>query len=311
MNIKIMRRSIVILFSSVVSLLIISCNGYQDAYKYVVIGAVHYFSDMDFVMSYPGVKTKVSGNMFEADDTVGVYVTKYTETNIPLPLLYAGNHANNIATIYSGALWEPEKRIYWPDSNVDVYGYYPYTEIISVEEQPFSIALDQSVPADESVMSTYEASDFLWAKAENANEDDLSGGSIVLSFKHRMSKLVIKLIKGEDFSGNFSDDMEVFIHNTVPNARINLSNGAVVKDSEGHPQTIKCRRVSEDTFEAIIVPQKISYRLPLLEIVSQGISFLVEDTFNFKPGFQHTINITINTSPEQIIIDIGGTVEGW
>lgn len=306
-----MKKSLFLLFSSVLSILIVSCNGFQDAYKYAVVVAVHYFSDMNFAMNYPGVKTKVSGNLFEAGDTVGIYVTKYSESEMPLPLQYAGNHANNIATIYSGMIWTPNVRIYWPDVNVDVYGYYPYTHIVSVEEQPFSVALDQSVPANGATLSTYEASDFLWAKSNDVNKDSNSGGPVVLTFSHRLSKVVIKLLKGENFSGTFSDDMDIFIHNTVPEAKINLANGAVVKDQAGHPQTIKCRRVSEDTFEALIVPQKITYRLPLIEIVTQGISFLVEDTFNFKPGVQHTMNVTLNSSPEQIIIDIGGEVEGW
>lgn len=309
MIIMTIKKTLLILFYSVVSILTISCNGIQDAY--VIAGIVYNLSDMDFVMNYPGVRTKVSGNLFEEGDTVGIYVTKYSASDIPTPLQYAGNHANNIATVYSGLLWSPEVRIFWPEAAVDVYGYYPYTEIVSVEEHPFSVAQNQSVPTNGATMSTYEASDFLWAKAENVEHDGLLGEPIALSFKHRMSKFVIKLIKGEDFLGDFPDDMEVFIHNTVPQAKINLGNGSVVKDPAGYPKTIQCRRVSEDTFEALIVPQKISYRLPLVEIVTQGISFLVEDTFNFKPGVQHTINVTINTSPEQIIIDIGGEVEGW
>ena len=78
-----MKKSLFLLFSSVLSILIVSCNGFQDAYKYAVVVAVHYFSDMNFAMNYPGVQTKVSGNLFEAGDTVGIYVTKYSESEMP------------------------------------------------------------------------------------------------------------------------------------------------------------------------------------------------------------------------------------
>ena len=40
-----------------------------------------------------------------------------------------------------------------------------------------------------------------------------------------------------------------------------------------------------------------------------GISYLLEDTFQFKPGMQHTLSLTINSNPDQIEIEIGGDIE--
>ncbi|MFR3330877.1 MAG: hypothetical protein ACLTSL_12085 [Odoribacter splanchnicus] len=43
-----------------------------------------------------------------------------------------------------------------------------------------------------------------------------------------------------------------------------------------------------------------------------GISYLLEDTFNFKAGKQHTLSLTINSNPDQVKIEIGGEIEdGW
>jgi hypothetical protein len=30
-----------------------------------------------------------------------------------------------------------------------------------------------------------------------------------------------------------------------------------------------------------------------------GIAYLMEYSLSFKPGYQHTINLTVNTSPDQ------------
>lgn len=65
-----------------------------------------------------------------------------------------------------------------------------------------------------------------------------------------------------------------------------------------------------DTYEAIIVPQKLETRRPFVEIITGGVSYLLEDTFQFKPGMQHTLSLTINSNPDQIEIDIGGDIEG-
>lgn len=43
----------------------------------------------------------------------------------------------------------------------------------------------------------------------------------------------------------------------------------------------------------------------------KGVSYLVESSFLFKPGIQHTVSITIEKNPEQVKIDIGGEIEDW
>ena len=77
----------------------------------------------------------------------------------------------------------------------------------------------------------------------------------------------------------------------------------------GEMATIRARKVDNDTYEAIIVPQKLETRRPFVEIITGGVSYLLEDTFQFKPGMQHTLSLTINSNPDQIEIDIGGDIE--
>ena len=244
---------------------------------------------------------------FESGDVIGLYATEYAG-EVAVPLQISGNWANNVATTFDGALWTPDKKIFWSDNKMDVYGYYPYMKPTSIEEHLWSVQLDQSTPETSDALSGYEASDFLWAKAEGVSQE---GGSVQLQFKHRCSKLVIKLVKGKDYSGVLPTESELYIHSTVPTATIDFVNGVVVKDIYGEMETIKARRVDDETFEAIIIPQRMETRRPFIEYIANGISFLYEGTFVFKAGKLHTLELTINSNPDQIEIEVGGNIENW
>lgn len=262
---------------------------------------------MKFLVQHPSAATRATSSNFEPKDKIGVFVVKeINEASAPLQV--SGNHTNNELVTFNGATWESRKPIFWPTELVDIYAYYPYMEIISVDAQPFSVKLDQSSPERANILSGYEASDFLWTLKSGL---EYSEKPVPLQFKHTMSKLVIKLVKGADYEGELPENAELFIHNTVPSALIDLATGVVLKDPYGKPCTIKCRKVSNDQFEAIIVPQRIETRRPLIEIVANDIAYLLEDNFNFRVGMQHTLNLVINSSPEQIRIEIDPSTGDW
>lgn len=260
--------------------------------------------EMRFTASYP-TTTRATGAAFETDDAMGVYVTQY-DGDMPAPLQLSGNYANNAKTIFDGSIWKSSPVIYWEEGKFDVYAYYPYTNITSVDEYPFTVALDQSTEENSNVLSGYEASDFLWAKATGVSRM----ASVPLTFTHKMSKLVINLIKGTDYSGDIPADAVVRIHNTVPAAIVDLASGVVTKNGYESAQSITAKKVSDGIYTAIIVPQRLDTKRPLVEILSKGVSYLIESSFVFKAGTQHTINITLNNNPDQVKIEIGGEIEG-
>ena len=255
---------------------------------------------------YP-TATRATETAFESGDVIGLYATEYAD-EVATPLQISGNWANNIATTYDGTNGTPGKKIYWSDNTMDVYGYYPYMKPTSINEHIWSVQLDQSTEETEYSLSGYEASDFLWAKAEGVSQVD---GVATLQFAHRCSKLVIKLVKGVDYTGVFPTESELYIHNVVPTATIDFTTGAVTKYIYGEETTIKAKRVDDETIEAIIVPQRVETRRPFIEFIANGVSFLYEDTFHFKAGKQHTLNLTINANPDQIRVEIGGDIEDW
>ena len=65
------------------------------------------------------------------------------------------------------------------------------------------------------------------------------------------------------------------------------------------------------TYAAIIVPQRLDNRQPLVEVIMKGVSYLYESKFVFKPGIQHSVQLVVSKNPEQIKIEIGGELENW
>ena len=265
---------------------------------------------MHFNLVGPSVQTKVSAGAFEAADQIGLYVTDYVNETTPMPLQISGNRANNSLVTFDGSVWTPGQTIYWGSGKSDVYAYYPYFETVTdVNTQYFELATDQTGEG-------YELSDFLWAKAAGVRQTD---GTVNLEMKHLMSKLTVKIVAGDDYIGSLPEDATVHLHSTVTNVNIDIENGAVVKDPYSGAKSIKMKNLGIRTFdgekavvyEAIVVPQMLESSVPLLEINSKSVSYLLEDPFNFRPGVAYTYTATLNTSTTAIKVEIGCEIEDW
>lgn len=42
-----------------------------------------------------------------------------------------------------------------------------------------------------------------------------------------------------------------------------------------------------------------------------GVSYMYESRFVFKPGVEHLVNLVISDNPDKVRIDVGGEVEDW
>ena len=239
--------------------------------------------------------TKATAENFEAGDKVSVWAVEYISEDSP-ELQIGGNFLNNEILTYDGSHWAGKTSLYWSDKPCDFYAVYPYINPTSVESYIFEIAVDQNFAGDENTLGGYEASDLLFAKTEGVKRED---GKVSLKFKHMMSKCVVNVVKGPKFEGELPEDIAVHIYNTVTTADLNLANGSIEKYALGNRNTITMKKVAAEKFEAIVIPQNIERRTPLIEISMGGIAYLLEYSLSFKPGYQHTINLTVNTSPDQ------------
>ena len=256
-----------------------------------------------FDISYPAA-SRVSDGAFEEGDQVGIFM-KETER----PLEVSGNPLNNEPLTCNEGEWTPRRTLHWDEGVYDVVGYYPYRERVeSVTDLPFSVALDQSTEGDDGTPGGYEASDFLWAERNGVTAGD---GTVHLIFAHRMSRVVVRLVKDDEYEGDIPDDAVVRIHGTTPAATIDLEAGVVTKDPRGTEGIITARRLSPGLYAAIVVPQRLEYNRPLVEVIADGVSYLYSMRFVFRSGMEHTLTVVLTKNPEQSKIEIGGEIEGW
>ena len=258
---------------------------------------------MTFEVTHPS-QTRATATNFEGGDRIGLYVAQ-----ADAPLEIGGNLVNNEALTYNGSRWAAAHTLYWDDGTYNAYAYYPYIQgVSSIDDQPFSVATDQSTAKTATALGGYEASDLLFATSKGIKA---SASPINLTFKHIMSKLKIRLVKGEDFEGEMPTTAQVYIHNTVPTATIDLQAGMATRYVKGNQQTITAHQDDDYVFSAILVPQRVENRQPLVEVVMKGVSYMYESKFVFKPGVEHLVNLIITNNPDNVKIEIGGEVENW
>ena len=242
--------------------------------------------------------TRATDTNFEATDQVGVYMTA-ADANLQI----GGNEVNNELFTYNGTSWTSSRKVYWNNGTHDVYAYYPYSAVVNdIEDYAFEVQTDQSTA------NGYTQSDFLWAGKKGV---EASASPVEMQFAHKLSNVVVRLEKGETFTGDISSDTKVYIHSTVAKAVIDLATGNAAKDDYAGTTSIRCRQNSASEYVACLVPQNITTRRPLVEVITGGVSYLMEGKISLKPGMRHTITVTLDKNPEQIKIDIGGEIVNW
>lgn len=253
--------------------------------------------------------TRATLTNFEVGDQMSLYAVEYVGDDVA-EVQPSGNYINNEKMTYNGSEWESDRTLYWSDAQCDFYGFYPYQPTGSLKDLYFEVATDQSQPSADGVLGGYEASDLMWAKAEKHSRED---GNVKLQFSHMMTRVVVDIVRGKKYEGELPEDIEVHLYNTATTAIVDWTIGSLKTDPQGGRKTITMRQLDTDTFDAIVVPQFIERRTPLVEITMDGIAYLLEMSMSFRPGRQHTITVTLNTSPEQekIEIEIEGDVEDW
>lgn len=242
--------------------------------------------------------SRATDTNFEGNDKIGIYMVAEGAT-----LQLGGNELNNELFSFNGSAWTSSRKVFWNNGKHTVYAYYPYAvKVNDTEDYTFTVASDQSTHEG------YTSSDFLWSSKEGV---EASADPVRLTFAHRMSKAIVTLEKSADFEGEIPADCEVYIHSTVATASINLASGGVSKDSYSGTASIRARKVSNTEFHAIVVPQNIESRRPLVEVVTQGVSYLMEGKISFKQGYSHKLVVTLSKNPTQTKIEIGGSIGGW
>lgn len=236
------------------------------------------------------VATKVTAEGFETGDALGLYAVNYENGNqTPGTLLAEGNQADHVKYIFSYENWQwtPVKKVYYKDinTNVDLYVFYPHAEPESVEAYNFEVKKDQSTPRVQNNMGGYEASDFLWAKAENIAPTE---GKIKITLDHKMAGAHVILTEGDGFEeGEFAlIEKHAAAMGTTRKAAINMATGKVTPVGGAQSDGIQMCPQTDGSFRAVVVPQTVAAGTPLFSLTVEGMvyNFKKDVDFTYEPG---------------------------
>ena len=241
--------------------------------------------------------TRANDGGFADGDRIGVFIVN-RENGEAQPLRIVGNHADNVRFTYDEASgkWTGSYQLYWRDkqTHVDAYGYYPFdAEMNSVDDYPFLIQHNQRDVVAGGTLSGYEASDFLWAKAE----DIAPGTPINLKHRHLMAGVQVTLVEGEYFdTGEWAAaEKSVLVENTATSTYINIGTGQVgVARTSATESIIPQQRGT--TWRAVVAPQSVDDGTSLLAITVDGASyhFTRSETMVYVPGKLHKFTIKVD-----------------
>ena len=247
------------------------------------------------------IPTKVNALGFEDGDGLGLYAVNYeNENQTPGTLMDKGNQVDHVKYVFDEKNWKwtPVRPVYYKDvnTNVDLYVFYPFAEPSSVSAYNFEVLKDQSTARSNGKLAGYEASDFLWGKAENVVPTE---SAIKVKLNHMMAGANVILKEGTGFeeAGDFAlIDKKVLVTNTTRKASINLSNGKVTPIGGAQATGIVMAPQSDGSFRAIVVPQTVEAGASLFSITVEGkaYSFAKDAAYEYVAGKLSQFTITIN-----------------
>lgn len=290
---KYIRYSFLLLAVLLQGVLYISCQ--EEGFKGVDYSAGPINFSAGVVQQYD---TRASDNGFADGDKIGVFVVNYKDGKSQ-SLALRGNHADNVMFTYSGDddKWTGAYQLYWKDKStpVDAYGYHPFdNELSSVTAYPFNVHRNQRDEVGNSSITGYQASDFLWAKADGVVP---TSAPLVLKHKHIMAGIEVKLVEGVGFmDGEWANlEKQVVIENTRLEATINLQDGVVDVDKSADVKSIIPQK-DGDEYRAILVPQSVGAGETLFSITAGGQShkFTRGSEMVYQPRKLHRFTIQVN-----------------
>lgn len=218
-------------------------------------------------------QTRADDLGFADGDAIGVYIVDYVNGE-PGELKAQGNHATNVKFTYdeSTDAWEGAAKIYWTDDKtpVDGYSYYPFREVVSDPHTlAFTVLANQDRQDEDASLHNYEASDLLWAKAE-----DVQPGQVInLRHRHLMAGVQVNLIPGTGFDAAAWAALEksVLVNQVQASATVDLATGQVTP--AGDERITVVPHADGDTYRAVIVPQTVAAGETLFHITVDGVSY--------------------------------------
>ena len=275
-----------------------------------LIGCTTDIDDMNSVVIDGAPQIKISGHIdqdyvsrvndggFCTGDQIGLFGVNYTNNNtLAGTLLDKGNQVDNARYTFNAEewTWTSSGGVYYKDSktNIDLYGYYPYANVESVNAYTFEVQRDQS---GENSVDGYGLSDFLWGKATNITPSD---AKVKITFNHKLSCANVILVEDEGFADGEFEALKksVLVMNTSRKAEIDLATGVPSAVGEVESEGIVMKSNNEG-YRAIVVPQTVEAGASLFSITVDGVAYRFKyqqgtSPFTFESGKQAKFTISI------------------
>lgn len=249
------------------------------------------------------IATRVAGNMFEADDLVGIYMLSATGA-LPGDIIDSyDNRRYRVAsngTTPSGLKLtpsSPEHAMFYPEdgTNVKFIAYYPYLPTYSGSGESAGKINNYVYPVDVSEQGLNNV-DLLYSNNGTGNN---TGGTTTLTFSHQLSKLIVNL---EQVAGMNDDLTSAYITITGMPAKgtFNLVDAEFTLDATSNNIPIvigtNTKVGSVVRYDAIVIPHtRTAYagRKITFSVGGTDYTWTMPDDIKFEKNKEYKCSFTI------------------
>lgn len=267
---------------------------------------------IEFYVKEGKIGTRVTNNIFEKGDKVGLYATVVTENN-------AAVYIENVGMTYgSNNFFIPEKEVYYPEDpavELRFVSYYPYRQ---EKVEAGSTMLPVSVRTDQNTAEGYSQSDFLIADDAKGKASD--NQPVILNFRHGLSKikLALKPGTGEDLLQMAKDNPRIVAAGFRMSGSYNWSDGTF-QNLEGIGSIVPAGEWKIDSSnqqlegkEFIVIPQAVD-NTQNIQVEWNGNIYscpLPTGLKELESGIEYQVNITATQSSGSFTGAVGN-IQGW
>lgn len=266
-----------------------------------------------------GITTRAASDIqsehFKDGQTVNVYI--YENTSGSEEYKYGSSNDGYVPCTVNSNNLNPTGGVtlFYPanGNGIDVYGVYPSTVTANASSQNFEVKNDQSLEND------YMLSDLMFTDTQ-VSDHKKTAGDVSLVFKHKLSKVIVKLQKGSGLNASDIDDANVKITSTIRQCTIasvgksGMGNVAVSTSDVASPITVGTWNSSTtpNGIAAIVVPQVVSANSQLFEVELTNNAvyrYYIPSTGNvtFSPEKVYTYTLTLTTAG----INVTSSITNW
>lgn len=261
--------------------------------------------------SLPGASTRaadglLAGNSettseqnFANGTTVKVKVTDTGSTPITYDAVdYSANGSGDLTA--TPAQYYPAS-----GSTVNIYAYYPSTA--STDADGFTVESDQSSDAN------YKASDLMYATLSGITKDTNADGR-VLTFNHKLSKIVVTLVKGTGMTDTEINVATVTLKDVVYKGTFTPSDGSFEAASadvaDNKDNIVIAVNAGTTAHAAIVVPQDVAGKKIAVTINGATQEYTIPAETTFETGNYYSYSITVAKSGLTVTSTIGNWNSG-